>query len=56
MDYEVTKIEMQQTFKECPACQYSDGFHNMFEKECDDRYCRARRPACHRIFDIGLTC
>ena len=32
MDYEVTKIEMKQTFKECPACQYSDGFHNMFEK------------------------
>ncbi|MEN8247096.1 MAG: hypothetical protein ABFS43_19580 [Thermodesulfobacteriota bacterium] len=25
MDYEATKIEIKQTFKECPACQYSDG-------------------------------
>jgi len=56
MDYEVTKIEMQQTFKECPACQYSDGFHNMFEKEGDEIKWLFICPACHRIFDTGLTC
>jgi len=55
MDYEVTKIEMKQTFKECPACQYSDGFHNMFAKEGDETKWLFICPSCHRVYDLGFT-
>lgn len=55
MEYEVTKIEMGQTFRECPACQYGDGFHSMFQKEGEVTRWLFICPACHRIFDIGFT-
>ena len=54
MDDEVTKIKMKQTFKECPACQYSDGFHNMFERDGDEVKWLFICPACHRIYDLSL--
>jgi len=56
MDFQVTRIEMKKTFKECPACQYSDGFHSMFEKEDDVTKWLLICPACHRVYDIDLTC
>ena len=55
MDAEVTRIELKQTFKECPACQYGDGFHSMFKKDDGVTRWLFICPACHRVFDIGFT-
>ena len=55
MDDEVMKIEMKETFKECPVCQYSDGFHSMFQREGDVTQWLFICPACHRVFDVGFT-
>ena len=55
MEYDVVKIEFKETFKECPTCQYSDGFHSMFEREEDQVRWLIICPACHRVFDIGFT-
>jgi hypothetical protein len=30
MDYEVKRIQMKDEFKDCPVCDYRDGFHSMF--------------------------
>lgn len=54
MTVEVTRVDMPETFKECPACQYSDGFHTMFTKEGGVTRWLFVCPACHRVFDIGL--
>ncbi len=54
MDQDVTKIDMQETFKDCPVCDYSDGFHSMFQKEGAKTKWLFICPACHRIFDLGF--
>jgi len=55
MDYDVNKIEMDGEFKLCPSCGYQDGFHSMFRKDKDITRWFFICPACHKVFDIGLT-
>jgi len=55
MDYEVKEVEMEGEFKVCPACGYKDGFHSMFKKDHDITKWFFICPACHDVFDIGLT-
>ena len=53
---EVTKAEIGAEFRNCPACDYSDGFHNMFRPSDEDGVldwyfiC----PSCSMAFDVGL--
>lgn len=54
MDHDVMKIDMQQDFKECPVCNYADGFHSIFQKNGDEIEWLFICPACHRIFDLGF--
>ena len=51
----IETVEMGQVFRDCPQCGYTDGFHNMFEKDDNGKVrwyfiC----PQCSSIFDIGL--
>ena len=55
MGYEVNQVKMKGEFKECPTCGYQDGFHSMFKKEEDVTKWLFICPACHMVFDIGLT-
>ena len=55
MDYEVKKVEMEDEFKVCPSCGYEDGFHSMFRKDEDVARWLFICPACHSVFDIGMT-
>ena len=55
MVQDVIKIDMEQTFKNCPLCNYSDGFHSMFQKVDNETKWLFICPACHRIFDLGFT-
>jgi hypothetical protein len=55
MDQDIMKIDPHQTFKDCPVCNYSDGFHSMFQKTDDKTKWLFICPACHRIFDLGFT-
>jgi uncharacterized Zn finger protein len=55
MDYEVKNVKMEDEFKICPSCSYKDGFHAMFKKEGDTVKWLFICPACHTVFDIGLT-
>jgi transposase-like protein len=54
MDYDVMKIDMKKSFKDCPACNYSDGFHSIFQKNGDEIQWLFICPACHRTFDLGF--
>jgi hypothetical protein len=55
MDQRVEKIELQDEFRVCPACGYKDGFHSMFRKQGELTGWFFICPACHKIYDIGLT-
>jgi len=67
MDDKVIQTEMGDEFKTCPSCGYEDGFHNMFKKaETGDGPKDGVKgkpvtkwlficPACHKVFDIGMT-
>ena len=54
MDHDVMKIDMQQDFKDCPVCNYADGFHSIFQKNGDEIEWLFICPACHRTFDLGF--
>lgn len=55
MDYKIEKVEMDKEFKDCPACGYRDGFHSMLKKVGDATCWLFICPACHKVFDIGMT-
>jgi len=55
MGYEINQLEMDDEFKICPSCGYEDGFHTMLKKEENVVRWLFICPACHRVFDIGLT-
>ena len=55
METKVRRIEMGEEFRICPDCGYKDGFHSMFRKEEGERKWLFICPACHKIYDIGLT-
>jgi transposase-like protein len=55
MDQDIMKIDMDQTFKDCPVCNDSDRFHAMFQTTGDRTKWLFICPACHRIFDLGFT-
>ena len=50
-------VEMGRQFRDCPACAYTDGFHNMFEKTDKPGLLKWYFicPQCSSTFDIGLT-
>jgi uncharacterized protein (UPF0212 family) len=54
---QIIKVDMGRQFRECPACGYTDGFHNMFEKADKPGLLKWYFicPQCSSIFDIGLT-
>ena len=51
----ITTVEMDGEFRICPACGYEDGFHSMFRGGPARLQWFFICPACHQIFDIGLT-
>jgi transcription elongation factor Elf1 len=53
----VITVEMGRQFRDCPACGYTDGFHNMFEKTEKPGLLKWYFicPQCSSTFDIGLT-
>lgn len=53
----IKKMQMGRQFRDCPACGYTDGFHNMFEKTDKPGVLKWYFicPQCSSIFDIGLT-
>lgn len=52
---EVIAFEIKDEFRICPECGYKDGFHSVFEKTGNKTRWLFVCPACHRIFDVGLT-
>jgi hypothetical protein len=52
MDHDVMKIDMELTFKDCPVCDYSDGFHSMFQKEGAQRFITSIFNISCSAFDI----
>jgi hypothetical protein len=55
MEQDIQKIEMQDEFRVCPACGYTDGFHSMFKRKGARLCWLLICPSCHKRFDIGLT-
>lgn len=55
MDDKIIQTDMADEFKVCPSCGYEDGFHNMFKKEGAVTKSLFICPACHNVFDIGMT-
>jgi hypothetical protein len=56
-EMQIRSVEMGLEFRHCPACAYTDGFHNMFRKTDKAgvlRWCFIC-PRCSSTFDIGLT-
>ena len=51
----VNKITIKDEFKICPLCGYEDGFHSMIKKDSDKNLILFICPACHAVFDTGLT-
>jgi len=49
------KVEMETEFRICPSCGYRDGFHSVFKKEDGVVKWLFICPACHELFDLGLT-
>jgi len=46
---------MENEFKICPSCGYTDGFHSMLKKEGDSTKWLFICPSCHDVFDLGHT-
>jgi len=55
MEPDVTKLVMQDEFRVCPECGCRDGFHSIFRKEDETTRWLLVCPACHKIFDIGMS-
>ncbi len=55
MDYTIQQVDVNDEFKDCPACGYKDGFHTMLKKEGLFFKWLFICPSCHAVFDIGHT-
>jgi Zn finger protein HypA/HybF involved in hydrogenase expression len=55
MEKTIYKVTVEQEFRICPECGYTDGFHTMLKKEAQAVKWLFICPACHKIFDIGCT-
>lgn len=57
MTEKVHTIVLEDEFRVCPVCGYSDGFHTMLQKDKIREVVRWLFicPSCHEIFDIGQT-
>ncbi len=51
----IHRVEMDDEFRVCPICGYTDGFHSMFKKADDRIKWLFICPVCHEIFDVGFT-
>jgi len=53
----VRRIAVERSFKSCPTCEYTEGFHLVFSRPREKtEYFRAYLvcPMCSSVFDIGL--
>ncbi|MCP3966382.1 MAG: hypothetical protein GY750_09530 [Lentisphaerae bacterium] len=51
MKYQIHEVEVNEEFKDCPLCDYKDGFHTMMKK-IDGKFKRFYIcPRCHAVFD-----
>ena len=52
-----TKVNVENEFKVCSKCNYSGGFHVIFEKiagAANNFAIKLLCPNCHAVYDIGL--
>jgi uncharacterized protein YbaR (Trm112 family) len=54
MSYKINKVELQEEFKICPLCHYSDGFHTMLKQDKDSIAQLLICPSCAQVYDVGL--
>ena len=52
------KMLVERSFKTCPACDYTEGFHVVFSQAREKgKYCvYLICPMCSASYDIGLRC
>lgn len=55
MEQDITRVEIEEEFKICPACGYKDGFHTMLQRKKGVMKWLFICPACHQVFDAGMT-
>lgn len=55
MDYKIHTIELKEEFKNCPLCNYKDGFHSMLKRDEDVIRWLFICPSCSEVFDVGQT-
>lgn len=55
MTYPIHKVTLEEEFKICPLCNYSDGFHSMLQRDGEKTRWLFICPSCHEVFDIGRT-
>lgn len=55
MAYTIHKVTLEEEFKNCPLCNYRDGFHSMLKCDGDEIKWLFICPACHEVFDVGQT-
>lgn len=48
-------VVLEDEFRACPVCRYSDGFHTMLKRDTENDVVRWLFicPSCHEVFDIG---
>ena len=55
MTYVIHKVALDDEFKNCPLCNYKDGFHSMLRRDKEEIRWLFICPSCHEVFDIGQT-
>ncbi|WP_300458084.1 hypothetical protein [Desulfobacula sp.] len=55
MAKKINSVVFEGTFRVCPACGYTDGFHTMLKQVGETVKWLFICPSCHEIFDIGYT-
>jgi transcription elongation factor Elf1 len=51
----IHQVKLDEEFKNCPFCNYKDGFHSMLKRDGEKIRLLFICPACHEVFDIGQT-
>ncbi len=53
MAYIIHNVDLVEEFKNCPLCNYKDGFHSMLKRDGKELRWLFICPACHEVFDVG---
>jgi len=51
----IHQVTLKEEFKNCPLCNYQDGFHSMLQRDGEQLRWLFICPSCHEVFDIGQT-